>query len=356
MKKILALLLTLSLAIGIFCACGNDTEDGSSASTGEMSGEKATKENILGVWTGTDGNAIATYIFEEGGKGYLVSYGSTRNYLDLTWKLKDDKLKLKLYASGSSVTNIDYEVAVPENGLYLSYEGKPLLYEAGPYKKAPGADYSDGEIPAEAVGTWLAEGENYKTQMTLNADGTGTYYEQNYSTVLKDCDIKWCAKDKRLHFSFRSHDVELETIYYDFQFSGGNLQLIEMSTYIAEFKRIDGEGEGEEKDEDKDEKPVEEPSSEAEKTTDYPTNGGDDNVVGTWHSIDYYWELEADGTGRYVSGDNAYDAFWGVKEGELYLIYEKDGEAVVGCYSYIADNGKLYLTTESGEDFTLTKQ
>ncbi len=338
MKRIFAILLASSLAISGFCACGSDTENTlSESSAAESVVADVNAEDIVGVWTGRDSASVATYVFNENGKGNLVTYQDNRKIsMDVSWSVKGSTLKVTLSTDGNVAAKLDYACQVTDSALNLTYNGVTISYKKGIYELS-GDDRTDFERDDRLVGTWKSDDAKADIEFTLNSDGSGKIHMDNYN-MLVDADIIWYVEKEVLYFSIRNTGVELDRQDYTYELDGDKLTMVQSGIYTAYFERTRGGKE----------------ESDADTLSDYPKNGGDDNLAGNWHGDGYVIEIEADGTGRYIFEGGSFEAFWGIKEGELYYTVLKEDKAETSVYSYIADGGKLYLTDGDGKETVLT--
>ncbi len=102
MKRILAILLTLTICIG-FCAC-------STATTRNV--DKNTSENYIGVWETADRRLT----LNPGGVGrYEQPNSDLYGYFDFTWEIKDNVLVITIPLTSSIAT-----LELDDNGTCLT--------------------------------------------------------------------------------------------------------------------------------------------------------------------------------------------------------------------------------------------
>ncbi len=333
MKKLLAFVLAGVLTASALSACdGKNTEDKgeSSASQAESKVEQTeskapvsvpdkTDDILIGAWTGADETAVGTYIFEKGGTGNFVSYmGDKRSVVTIKWGVNEDKLVVCF--DGSDIC-VEYKYSLGEGEITLTANDKSIVYKSGPNPDRQD-DAVKHEIDPAIAGDWSCTVDGITMAYSLNEDGSGlmtTSDAKNKETL----DIRWYTEGEKLYISIRKLDIELVLEEYSYRLEGEELIIIAKDRYANKYQRVEEE-------------------------IDYPKNGGDDNMAGNWYGTDFDMELEADGTGRYLSGDEKCDAFWGIKDGQFYFTYIKDDKTNVSVYDYIADGGKLYITDEDG--------
>lgn len=371
MKKILAMILASVLALSAFSACADDKKTESTAANDESKTENQKNDNsskggvnitvpdkdesktesekeddeskgntsitvpdktddsLVGVWTGGDSTAIATYIFEAGGSGNFVSYvGEEKTVSTITWGVNGNKLAIN-YGGGAFF--VEYEYALKDGALDLSANGSMITYKNGVHDvELEDAPY---DVDPEIVGVWYCDITN--VTYTLNEDGSGKMLMESgkNATVL---DMKWYVDGDSLFFSLRKMGVELELEKYTYMMHEGGLAIINDKNQANVYERVE-------------DTPEESSEEESGAVIDYPKNGGDDNLAGYWYGEGFDMEIEADGTGRRIYEGTASDAFWGIKEGQFYFTFiSVDGASFTDIYDYIVDAGKLYVTDPDG--------
>ncbi|MBE6678102.1 MAG: hypothetical protein E7597_04840 [Ruminococcaceae bacterium] len=338
MKKILAFVLAGLLAASALTACGGKkTEEKGGDVTSQTESKADQTESkapvavpdkiddiLIGAWTGADETAVGTYIFEKGGTGNFVSYmGDKRSVVTVRWGINEDKLVVSF--DGSDVS-VEYKYSVGEGEITLTANEKSIVYKSG-----PNPDRQDNavehQIDPAIAGDWSCTVDGITMAYSLNKDGSGLMTTSDAKNK-ESLDIRWYTEGEKLYISIRKLDIELELEEYSYRLEGEELVIIARDRYANKYQRVEEE-------------------------IDYPKNGGDDNLAGNWYGTDFDMELEADGTGRYINGDEKCDAFWGIKDGQFYFTYIKDDKAKVSVYDYIADGGKLYITDEDGVETVL---
>ncbi|MBQ3195370.1 MAG: hypothetical protein IJB65_02785 [Clostridia bacterium] len=355
MKRILAFVFALGLCACSFAGCGDkqtDPKDESTLSQTEgKTDEKESKpdisvpqnvdEMLVGVWTGSDNTATGTYIFEKGGTGNFVSYtDGGKTVTTIKWGVEGSKLSVSF--DGSDI-KVQYTYSIGEGQITLTANDVATVYKAGPNPNS-GDDVKRAIDPA-IVGVWSCNVDGYIMTYTLNEDGSGIM-RSGAANKADEMDIRWYVDGQKLFFSIRKMGVELAVEEYTYRLEDGALVIIYKDKYANKYEKV----------EDGDEESSTEESSTEESSAanlDYPKNGGDDNLAGYWQGTGFDMELEADGTGRRINGDDIFDAFWGVKEGQFYFTFIADGAAYTEAYDYIADGGKLYITDADGIETVL---
>ena len=347
MKKILALIFALCLCASAFAGCAeekankneesNASQTESKPDTSAPNGEVSVPENsdkiLVGVWTGSDKSATGTYIFNEGGRGNFVSYtdkGRTVN--SIKWGTEGNLLSVSFDGANMKV---EYEYRIGEGEIVLTTNGISTVYKSGP--NPADSDNKKHETDSTLVGTWKCKVDGYVMTYVLEADGDGTMVSGE-GTKSEEFDLRWYVDGEKLFFSMRNMGVEVALEEYTYRMEDGDLYIIYKDRYANKYEKADGES-------------TEESAEESSKEVlDYPKNGGDDNMAGSWYGEGFDMELEADGTGRCIEGDKTYDAFWGIRDGQFYFTYIKDEKPQTKIYDYIADGGKLYLTDSEGAE------
>ena len=242
MKKILAMLLVLTMALTVLCACG-DKKDGDTDSKAdskvedvvsnddvaseedsavvdseeesavveseevsaddesvdfevsgdfEISGDifevvmpedAVVDEDLVGVWVAEDESG--TFDLRADGTAAMIVEGYP---VDATWGTLDGALYLNLSLLGvETCMPMTYEFT--DDGVVIAYEGEAILFVEGELPEVSEV-VLEGEIDSALVGTWEGEAEGITMTYTFNEDGTG-----EAEVLGMTVDLAWVTND-----------------------------------------------------------------------------------------------------------------------------------------------------------------
>ena len=247
MKKILAMLLVLTMALTVLCACG-DKKDGDTDSKAdskvedvvsnddaaseeesdvveseeesseeesavveseevsaddesvdfevsgdfEISGDifevvmpedAVVDEDLVGVWVAEDESG--TFAFNADGTAAMIVDGLT---VDATWGTLDGTLYLNISMFGiETCMPMTYEFTA--EGVEITNEGDTMLFVEGELAEVSEV-VLEGEIDSALVGTWEGEAEGITMTYTFNEDGTG-----EAEVLGMTVDLTWVTND-----------------------------------------------------------------------------------------------------------------------------------------------------------------
>lgn len=246
MKKILAMLLVLTMALTVLCACG-DKKDGDTDSKAdskvedvvsnddaaseedsavvdseeesavveseevsaddesvdfevsgdfEISGDifevvmpedAVVDEGLVGVWVAEDESG--TFEFNADGTAAMIVDGLT---VDATWGTLDGTLYLNISMFGiETCMPMPYEFTA--EGVEITNEGDTMLFVEGELPEVSEV-VLEGEIDSALVGTWEGEAEGIAMVYTFNEDGTG-----EAEVLGMTVDFTWATNDGTLY-------------------------------------------------------------------------------------------------------------------------------------------------------------